>query len=173
MKCLLLIVILGSWSLAWADEALTAANMSAAYPRYVRWTKQPYSLAAEFVDLCRPLSSEEMDKREAKRGPHREKSAHFYGNDVATRAAKEGAAAYPEGAVIVKEKLSERGEITSIAGMIKRGGGYHPEGGDWEFFFRSADGQLTQGKLAHCAGCHSGAPQDHVFSGRMMKTEPQ
>lgn len=65
---------------------------------------------------------------------------------------------FPAGSMIVKEKLgspdSTKPEL--LTAMIKRGPGFNPESGDWEYLV--LDGAalkiVEQGKLTRCSGCH-------------------
>ena len=75
---------------------------------------------------------------------------------------------YPEGTVIVKEKLAKKDdkkpELVTV--MVKRPKGFAPENGDWEFLVADASGKITaRGKeTKHCGTCHAvQVDQDHVF----------
>lgn len=87
---------------------------------------------------------------------------------------------FPQGSIIVKEKLSpltivpapeddyerwstiedplpvysDEPELLTV--MIKREPGYNPEVGDWEFLVFDALGQTIEGRgrLTHCQQCH-------------------
>lgn len=65
---------------------------------------------------------------------------------------------FPIGSMIVKEKLGSADSTMPevLTAMIKRGPGYYPEGGDWEYLV--LDGAASQiierGKLTRCSGCH-------------------
>ena len=65
---------------------------------------------------------------------------------------------FPVGSVIVKEKLgspySTKPEVLTV--MIKRGPGYNPESGDWEYLVLdgAASKIMERGKLTRCSGCH-------------------
>lgn len=65
---------------------------------------------------------------------------------------------FPVGSVIVKEKLGSADSTTPevLTAMIKRGPGYNPEGGDWEYLVLdgAASKIIEQGKLTRCSGCH-------------------
>lgn len=70
---------------------------------------------------------------------------------------------FPIGSMIVKEKLgspdSTKPEV--LTAMIKRGPGYNPESGDWEYLVLdgAASTIIEQGKLTRCSGCHR--PYEH------------
>ena len=65
---------------------------------------------------------------------------------------------YPIGTMVVKEKLgspdSTKPEV--LTAMIKRGPGYNPENGDWEYLVLdgAASKIVERGKLTRCSGCH-------------------
>jgi hypothetical protein len=93
--------------------------------------------------------------------------------------AEEGkdAKTWPVGSILVKQKLWTEGEtpgakpaVYGIAGMIKRGPGTHPKSGDWEFF-SAQNGTFQITKMESCAGCHSGAKRDYVFTSFPEKKE--
>jgi hypothetical protein len=65
---------------------------------------------------------------------------------------------FPIGSIIVKEKLGSADSTTPelLTAMIKRGPGYNPENGDWEYLVLdgAASKIIEQGKLTRCSGCH-------------------
>jgi hypothetical protein len=74
---------------------------------------------------------------------------------------------YPEGAVIVREKLAtEAGSPEVLTAMIKRKKGFNPAAGDWEFLVISGDAtKITKReKTGSCQSCHqSVSAKDFVF----------
>ena len=102
-------------------------------------------------------------------GPHAQAWVHFYVNESAAQAVADRAMEFPVGAVIVKEKLGDKKEVTGVAGMIKRASGYDASNGDWEFFFYTPGGEFSSGKVANCIDCHKGAGRDHVFAAWKVK----
>lgn len=76
---------------------------------------------------------------------------------------------YPIGTAIVKEAFDADGNIIDVTAMIKRGGGFSPALGDWEWFLLEPDvgsiartdtGEELRGALLNnggCVGCHSDA----------------
>lgn len=66
---------------------------------------------------------------------------------------------FPIGSMIVKEKLGSADSTTPemLTAMIKRGPGYNPDTGDWEYLVLdgAASKIIEQGKLTRCSGCHS------------------
>jgi len=101
--------------------------------------------------------------------PHTDKYITVYVNDIGRKAMMDQLnPKFPEGAVIVKEKLpdkvSETPELMTV--MIKRGKGFNPGSGDWEYMVVDGTGTkvLAQGKLENCQACHTGKPgTDYVF----------
>ncbi|MCW1921465.1 cytochrome P460 family protein [Luteolibacter arcticus] len=89
--------------------------------------------------------------------PHAAAKSHVFANDPAALPIFDPWGKFPEGSLIVKEKLGAAdGKTQLFTGMWKREKGYFPECGDWEFF--TVDGAATKlverGKLAQCASCH-------------------
>jgi hypothetical protein len=82
---------------------------------------------------------------------------------------------YPIGSVIVKHTTNAAGSLNMYTGMVKRGNGFNPTRGDWEFFILMADGKIAQDNGVDlrgaglmggmCGDCHSGAAtKDFIFS---------
>ncbi len=126
-----------------------------------RLTDRPKPIGPLFGTMCRPPS----DKGDKERfGPHDESFVHHYRNDLA----KQPEGNFPSGSVLVKEKLVSRTKDADpverlVTGMIKQPAGTSPKTGDW-LFFVSRDGKVETGKMEGCAGCHTGAKRDNVFT---------
>lgn len=83
---------------------------------------------------------------------------------------------YPIGTIIVKHSTNPAGTVNEITGMVKRGNGFNPTTGDWEWFMLNEDGSimLDGGKEVRggaslmggmCNGCHGKASSnDFTFS---------
>jgi hypothetical protein len=91
--------------------------------------------------------------------PHESAWASVYVNAKGASAMMtEGHPAFPEGSMIVKEKLytSVGKDPVVLTVMIKREKGYNPESRDWEYLV--LDGPATKiverGKLSKCNECH-------------------
>jgi hypothetical protein len=89
-------------------------------------------------------------------------------NDVARSALTQSKPiVYPEGAVIVREKLeTEAASPELLTAMIKRKKGFNPAANDWEFLVTSGDAtKITQReKTGSCQSCHqSVSAKDFVF----------
>lgn len=73
------------------------------------------------------------------------------------RKAMFNATAFPKGSRIVKRKaLASTDEVEMSTFMIKRGKGFNPACGDWEFGTLDASGKkiTSRGKLDACMSCH-------------------
>ena len=101
--------------------------------------------------------------------PHHEKYITVYVNDIGRPAMMEQAKpSFPEGSVIVKEKLPDKSsqmpELLTV--MIKRGKGFNNESGDWEYMVVDGSGTKieAQANLENCQGCHlANRQRDYVF----------
>lgn len=150
-----------------AGEPLGITKESAAkfYREYQRLTKEPRYVSPLTATLCRAPGPELLDKEKAITGPHFKTWIHLYVSAAAAESIAAKRAEFPEGAVIVKEKLGKDWkDVAAIGGMVKRSKGYDAKNGDWEYFYYTPGGEFTSGKLANCIGCHSGGKRDYVFS---------
>ena len=91
-----------------------------------------------------------------------------YLNDIARATAPQSRPLiYPEGAVIVREKLkTEAGSPELLTAMIKREKGFNPEANDWEFLLVSGDATKIKKreKTGTCLSCHESVnAKDFVF----------
>ena len=91
--------------------------------------------------------------------PHQNKFISVYVNDVGRGAMMtELNPKFPQGSLIVKEKLSSREsqapELLTV--MLKREPGYDPRRGDWEYMMLdgSASKIVERGRLTSCSSCH-------------------
>jgi hypothetical protein len=121
-------------------------------------------MADQVAALCAPASPARSQS------PHGPKYIVVYTNKRAQAAMADlqFKTAYPEGSVIVKEKLStpdaKKPELLTV--MVKRGKGFNSEAGDWEFFVTDAHLKITaRGKdTSACISCHqAAAKQGYVF----------
>lgn len=83
---------------------------------------------------------------------------------------------FPVGTIIVKHSTNPAGTVNEFTAMVKRGNGFNPNAGDWEFFMLMPDGSIgkdTSGMAMRganlmggmCGSCHSGASgKDFIFS---------
>ena len=179
------IILLSTTSLLWTAEPLVITKDSATtfYQGFKRLTAEPRFVSPTISALCgtATIPKRVFDKERAINGPHAGVAVHIYANPPAADSIAANAAEFPVGAVIVKENLLVlagpvpgllgRPASAGIGGMVKRPKGYDPANGDWEFFFYSAEGQFSTGKLANCIDCHNGGKRDHVFSVRSLQSK--
>jgi Cytochrome P460 len=149
------------------------------------WTQvneSPYYISSSADLLCRMPSREDFEY-ERKRNPHASTYITVYVNEIGRAAMfSTEAPRFPEGSVIVKEKIEKPldarghnvGHKESLEHlkpslytlMIKREPGYNPAAGDWEFAAASGkEGRIeASGKLESCQACHlQKRDQDFVF----------
>jgi hypothetical protein len=121
-----------------------------------RVTPEPKQVSSKFAGLCRSLTPAEI--AEVGKDPHHGGFIHVYTSDSAVQPYFDPWGKFPEGSLVLKEKLTKPGQKTDgFTGMIKREAGYFPAGGDWEYF--TVDGGVTKlgerGKIQSCAECHA------------------
>ena len=126
------------------------------------WNKvnsEPYRLGVAVDLLCRAPTPQDYEPYR-KENPHAASFITVYVNNTGREAmfAKE-AQTFPQGSVIVKEKISTRFEGSKpllYTIMRKREPGFNPDLGDWEFAVVGPNGKDVQGrgKLANCQSCH-------------------
>ena len=85
---------------------------------------------------------------------------------------------FPEGSVIVREKISGKEPLTPelLTAMVKRAKGFNPASNDWEYMVLDGAGAsvLSRGKLDSCDSCHSKQREtDFVFRSSLPKREPE
>ena len=144
-------------SMAGPVEPLVAGDkLIAGYKQWTRVNPQPQMVPAQASILCAaPLLPPAGPG--SPHGP--DKYITVYVNDVGRHAMmEEKTPLFPQGSVIVKEKLttptSSTPELLTV--MLKRERGYNPESGDWEYMVVDGTGQSVQarGKLENCQSCH-------------------
>lgn len=101
-----------------------------------------------------------------------------YLNDIALTTPPESRPLnYPEGAVIVREKLkTEAGSPELLTAMIKRKKGFNPEANDWEFLLISGDATKIKKreKTGACLSCHESVNgKDFVFDNYLPAGGPE
>lgn len=87
---------------------------------------------------------------------------------------------YPVGSVVVKYSHNPAGTVVMYTAMVKRGGNFDSDNGDWEYFMLSGDGAIAMDADGNemrgdgptmmggmCLSCHSGASsKDYIFTNR-------
>ncbi len=95
-----------------------------------------------------------------------------YVNDVAQQALTSGAAAMPDGAMVVKENYMPDSTLAAVTVMYKVAG-YNPDHADWFFTKLLPSGELDtmpngmamEGRLPGCQNCHGGRrDNDYLFT---------
>jgi hypothetical protein len=147
---------------------------------YKNWTKvnsvpqlMPDVVAMSCV-LYRSPSGEIVD---SKTNPHLKKYITVYVNDVGRKAMLEQKnPKFPEGSVIVKEKLPDENSQTPelLTVMIKQKKGFNSESGDWEYMVVDGAGIKVEGRgdLQNCQACHFNRKEtDYIFRTYLSKAE--
>ena len=152
------------------DEELLAfvKNRSTALERV---TPQPVEMPKPVVERCSIdavlKNGSTLNNINTQFNPHASAKSHVFANDSAVLPIFDPWGKFPEGSLIVKEKLgSDDGKTQLFTGMWKREKGYFPECGDWEFFTVDAAAAkiVERGKLAQCASCHEDFTQGDFVS---------
>jgi hypothetical protein len=139
----------------------------AGYRDWFKVNRTPEVMEARTAILCAAPSG--GMKTYGPANPHHEKYITVYVNELGRAAMMEQAKpTFPEGSVIVKEKLPDKSSQTPelLTVMIKRGKGFNNESGDWEYMVVDGSGTKVeaQGKLENCQGCHqANRGKDYVF----------
>lgn len=132
------------------DTQMVGDKLIAGYKQWTRVNPQPERMAAQVSVLCgRPTPTD----------PHSDKYITVYVNEMGRHAMmEEKTPSFPQGSVIVKEKLTTPKSTTPelLTVMVKRERGYNSESGDWEYMVFDGAGQSIQerGKLENCQSCH-------------------
>jgi hypothetical protein len=101
--------------------------------------------------------------------PHRDTYFTVYVNDFGREAMlKRKNPVFPEGTVIVKEKLSTKDsqEPELLTVMIKQNQGFDPASGNWEYMVVDGTGTKVEGRghLQNCQSCHlAHQKNDYIF----------
>jgi hypothetical protein len=139
---------------------------------YRSWTKvnpNPQIMQQKTAILCGIRTAPSGANVYGETNPHHRKYITVYVNETGRKAMMEQLnPKFPEGSVIVKEKLSEPSSQTPelLTVMIRREKGFNPESGDWEYIVVDGTGTKVEsrGKLENCQSCHlSTAKTDYIF----------
>jgi hypothetical protein len=169
------ILIVAGFAASWflrGDLDLGQSHVSAnvkeieGYKNWTKVNKSPRMMPGEVSILCAAPSSRTDD-------PHGkdqfDKYYTVYVNDKGRDAMlTQKSPQFPEGSVIVKEKLTtydgKTPELMTV--MIKQKKGTNPLTGDWDYMVVDATGTKIEarGNLANCQACHAGqSAGDYVF----------
>jgi hypothetical protein len=116
----------------------------------VRITDEPFHVKSPGAGACAP--------HVLRVNPHGGHWIKVYVTQAGHAPILSGKGTYPEGTMILKQKLSDaEGTRTDLyTGMLKRQKGYNSTIGDWEFFVldSKATAVTSAGKIESCIGCH-------------------
>ncbi|HZI48311.1 MAG TPA: cytochrome P460 family protein [Pyrinomonadaceae bacterium] len=137
------------------DIPRAPAELIAGYRHWTRVNPEPRLVLAQNAQLCAALTTTAAPG--SPHGPN--KYITVYVNDVGRHAMmEEKTPQFPQGSVIVKEKLTTAKSATPelLTVMVKREAGYNPDSGDWEYMVFDGSGKSVQarGKLENCQACH-------------------
>jgi hypothetical protein len=139
---------------------------------YKSWTKVnsvPQLMPARVAAACAVRQASIGIEAMGADNPHRDKYFTVYVNEAGRKAMlAQKNPKFPEGSVIVKEKLSavdsQTPELLTV--MIKRHKGFNPASGDWEYMVLDGTGTKVEGRgnLQNCQTCHlSNQKTDYIF----------
>jgi len=139
------------------------------YRTFSPQTSEPINVSGYIFGLCRLPTLRESEFQASIHGDGR--YLQDWANPLAAQGiATHGTPTFPVGAVIVKEKYAgphvAQADLVALALMIKRGSGFDPAHGDWDYaYYEPALGvvQSTE-QTTYCASCHAAAATtDFVF----------
>src|ERR1044071_143886 len=139
---------------------------------YRNWTKVnavPQLMPKRVATDCAYWSAGNGVEINGEGNPHRDKYFTVYVNEIGRRAMLgQKKPKFPEGSVIVKEKLTAKDSQTPelLTVMIKQKQGFNPASGDWEYMVVDGTGTKVAGRgiLQNCHSCHIGYQKnDYIF----------
>lgn len=138
-------------------ETSSGAEVIEGYRQWTRVNPVPAVFHSRIATLCSHPTTTQRKMEEG--NPHRDKFITVYVNAIGTQAMMhEKDPHFPEGSVIVKEKLGSKDSLSPelLTVMIKRKPGYNPGNGDWEYMSVDGAGKEVQarGRLESCQACH-------------------
>ncbi len=144
-----------------APKPLAGAELVAGYKGWTRVNPQPSVFhLRDASDCAAPVGP--AARMSGDDNPHLQKFVNVFVNEAGRRAMlEELKPRFPAGTLVVKEKLATRdaAEPELLTAMYKRGAGFDPEGGDWEYLVLDGQGRevRARGKLESCRACHRAA----------------
>jgi hypothetical protein len=154
------------------ENSLPADRMVTEIEGYKNWTKVnpvPQVMPGRVATDCFLWTAPGGVIVNGESNPHRDKYLTVYVNETGrgmmlTRKSP----VFPEGTVIVKEKLTTKDSRTPelLTVMIKQKQGFNPASGDWEYMVVDGTGTKMQGRgdLKNCQGCHLAHKKtDYIF----------
>jgi hypothetical protein len=159
-------------SSAQANSISAAGNQVKEVAGYRNWTKVnavPQLMPERVAAACAMVLASGGVVVDGPSNPHRNKYFTVYVNDVGRAAMlNQETPKFPEGSIIVKEKLTDRESPTPelLTVMIKRKKGFNPASGDWEYMVLDGTGTKVEGRgdLQNCQACHlANQKTDYIF----------
>lgn len=146
---------------------INSAATGRAADDYRSWpllTTEAHRVSPALAIQCAPVTPEQLERERKIHGPHADRWIKVYANPIAAAALRDkNVTVFPEGAVIVKEKLRAPQDTNpeGVAFMTKRSTKDFPKSDGWEFSFRPAG---TAAAYEGCIACHrAGGKKDFVF----------
>jgi hypothetical protein len=144
-----------------ASEMATLPRSLAEYTTWRRLTPDGYSISPQLAVLCTAPAPAPSPKNVDVIGPHANTFVRVFANPLAA-GALDSRGVFPEGSILVKEKLRDASSGTPSAHgvMIKRRKGFNSSTADWEFLFYPSERFAS---FTNCSNCHQSAQHDFVF----------
>ncbi|HZS43873.1 MAG TPA: cytochrome P460 family protein [Blastocatellia bacterium] len=147
------------------------ADVISNYRSWTRVNDEPFSADDRLLIQCSLATPQQL--KEVSESPHGHKYVIVYVNDIGKHAMlKERSPHFPEGSVIVKEKMTTAESPTPelLTVMVKREKGYNPDNGDWEFMVVDGGGKNIQarGRLENCEVCHQAEKKTDFVTRRYL-----
>jgi hypothetical protein len=144
-----------------AVDVVVLPRSLAEYATWQRLTPDGYAIPPQLAVLCTSPAPAASPKSVDVYGPHANTFVRVFANPLAA-GAFDVRGIFPEGSILVKEKRRDAlsGVPSAHGVMIKRGKGFNPSSGDWEFLFYPSQKAAS---FTNCADCHRSAEHDFVF----------
>jgi hypothetical protein len=128
-------------------------------------TPTPHLVSETIATLCTSPSPDLIARQAARTGPHTDSLVNIYVSERAAQLLDSSRRRFPEGIMILKEKLSPDGDVAAVGGMIKRAPGFDRAHNDWEYFYAEKGRTMSKGLLQNCVACHAKAGStDYVYT---------
>lgn len=156
------------------NELFMGSEIIEGYRQWTRVNPVPAVFHSQIAIQCAAPTARQTSMEEG--NPHRDKFITVYVNDTGKRAMmEEKRPRFPEGTVIVKEKLASKDSSSPelLTAMIKREAGYNPENGNWEYMALDGTGKevRARGRLESCQSCHRMAGDTDFVSRNYLPRE--
>jgi hypothetical protein len=138
------------------------------YQKWAMLTDGPVDVAEGAFFAC-GLNWSGDEKREVSprenQGVHWSSAIRVYANPLAKTAIEEKKANFPQGSILIKEKIYF-GEIIAITAMIREKDDYDysEEKNNWRYFYIDRRNEMQFGRIENCRKCHQKAAEtDFAF----------